>query len=82
MNTLPVSVIINCKSITYLRKEKWYSRFVLSLSARYFVWREDSTILKAKVNDRDYAECINEFKKADILYIDDLFKQKISRTPI
>lgn len=46
------------------------------LSARYFVWREDSTILKAKVNDRDYADCINEFKKADILYIDDLFKQK------
>lgn len=46
------------------------------LSARYFVWREDSTILKAKVNDRDYTECINEFKKADILYVDDLFKQK------
>lgn len=45
-------------------------------SARYFVWRENSTILKAKVNDSDYADCINEFKKADILYIDDLFKQK------
>lgn len=45
-------------------------------SARYFVWRENSTILKAKVNDSDYADCINEFKKTDILYIDDLFKQK------
>jgi len=31
-------------------------------SARYFVWREDSTILKAMVNDREYTEHINEFK--------------------
>ncbi len=46
------------------------------LSARYFVWREDSTILKAIVNDREYTERINEFKTADVLYIDDLFKQK------
>lgn len=46
------------------------------LSARYFVWREDSTILKAMVNDREYTERINEFKTADVLYIDDLFKQK------
>lgn len=46
------------------------------LSARYFVWREDSTILKALVNDREYTERINEFKTTDVLYIDDLFKQK------
>lgn len=46
------------------------------LSARYFVWREDSTMLKAMVNDREYTERINEFKTADVLYIDDLFKQK------
>lgn len=46
------------------------------LSARYFVWREDSTMLKAIVNDREYTERINEFKTADVLYIDDLFKQK------
>lgn len=46
------------------------------LSARYFVWREDSTILKAMVNDREYTERINEFKTTDVLYIDDLFKQK------
>lgn len=45
-------------------------------SARYFVWREDSTILKAMVNDREYLERITEFKKADVLYIDDLFKQE------
>lgn len=46
------------------------------LSARYFVWREDSTMLKAIVNDREYTDCMNEFKTADVLYIDDLFKQK------
>lgn len=46
------------------------------LSARYFVWREDSTILKAMVNDPEYTERMNEFKNAGVLYIDDLFKQK------
>jgi uncharacterized protein yqaM len=44
-------------------------------SARYFVWREDSTMLKAMVNDREYTECISGFKTTDVLYIDDLFKQ-------
>lgn len=45
-------------------------------SARYFVWREDSTILKTMVNDPEYIERMDEFKKADVLYIDDLFKQE------
>lgn len=44
-------------------------------SARYFVWREDSTILKALANDKEYQPAINDFKKTDVLYIDDLFKQ-------
>ena len=48
-------------------------------SARYFVWREDSTALKALVNDKEYQPAIDNFKKTDVLYIDDLFKQsKIS----
>lgn len=45
-------------------------------SARYFVWREDSTILKGLVNDKSYKERIEDFKKTDVLYIDDLFKQQ------
>ena len=45
------------------------------LSARYFVWREDSTILKGMINEHEYTDRINEFKKTDVLYIDDLFKQ-------
>lgn len=44
-------------------------------SARYFVWREDSTALKALVNDKEYQPAIDDFKKTDVLYIDDLFKQ-------
>lgn len=44
-------------------------------SARYLVWREDSPRLKALVNDREYAAVIDDFKKSDVLYIDDLFKQ-------
>lgn len=44
-------------------------------SARYFVWREDSTALKALVNDKEYQPAIDNFKKTDVLYIDDLFKQ-------
>lgn len=46
------------------------------MSARYFVWRDDSTALKSLLNDKDYTTKINEFKTADVLYIDDLFKQK------
>lgn len=44
------------------------------LSARYFVWREDSTALKAIINDPDYAVRMQEYKQTDCLYIDDLFK--------
>ena len=33
-------------------------------------------ILKTLVNDKGYKEAINEFKKTDVLYIDDLFKQQ------
>lgn len=46
-------------------------------SARYFVWREDSTALKALVNDKEYQSAIGDFKKTDALYIDDLFKQSV-----
>lgn len=45
-------------------------------SARYFVWREDSTILKGLVNTPEYKSAIDDFKRTDVLYIDDLFKQQ------
>ena len=44
------------------------------MSARYFVWREDSVILKGYINDTEYAALIGSYKHTDVLYIDDLFK--------
>lgn len=48
------------------------------MSARYFVWREDSVILKGYVNDPEYTKLMQEYKQADVLYIDDLFKGGVS----
>lgn len=45
-------------------------------SAQYLVWREDSPKLKSLINDREYTSFIDNYKKADVLYIDDLFMQK------
>lgn len=45
------------------------------MTARYMLWREDATHLKAIVNQGDdYAREISGLKSADVLYIDDLFK--------
>ena len=42
---------------------------------RYMVWMDESKKLKGSINDTDaYSEQIAEFKNADVLYIDDLFK--------
>ena len=50
----------------YLRKGK---------SVRYMLWRDDVVKLKASVTDHEvYDNMIHEFKTADVLYIDDLFK--------
>lgn len=45
-------------------------------SARYLVWRDDSPKLKSLINDREYSIAVDGYKKADVLYIDDLFMQK------
>lgn len=42
---------------------------------RYMVWREEAPRLKALVNDAEaYADLMRNLKTADVLYIDDLFK--------
>lgn len=46
------------------------------MSVKYFVWREDSTILKVLVNDPEYLRMMQVYKQTDCLYIDDLFKQQ------
>lgn len=42
--------------------------------ARYMLWVRDSSKLKAKVNDDDYESALDEYRKVDVLYIDDFFK--------
>lgn len=45
---------------------------------RYMLWRDDAVKLKQLVNDyTEYQRIINDFKFADVLYIDDLFKSQV-----
>lgn len=47
------------------------------LDCRYMLWREESRILKAAVNDNEeYSPRIEELKNTPVLYIDDLFKTR------
>lgn len=48
---------------------------------RYMLWAEDAKKLKAVVNDESYQNMMNEFKRADVLYIDDFLKTKGGETP-
>ena len=40
----------------------------------YMMWREDAPRLKAAVNSEEYPAMVDQYKKAPVLYIDDLFK--------
>lgn len=47
------------------------------VSVRYMLWRDESVKLKAAVNNEEkYETMIRPFKRAKVLYIDDLFKTK------
>lgn len=47
-------------------------------NCRYMLWRDDAVKLKQLVNDfTEYQKLMNEFKQAEVLYIDDLFKSQI-----
>lgn len=50
--------------------------FLLSgKSVRYMLWRDDIVKIKGAVTDsEEYSKIIDEFKRVDVLYIDDLFK--------
>ena len=52
-------------------------------SARYMLWRDEIVKLKAVVNDdSEYSKLINQYKTCKVLYIDDLFKGKITEADI
>ena len=50
--------------------------FLLSgKSVKYMLWRDDIVKIKGAVTDSvEYSKLIDEFKRVDVLYIDDLFK--------
>ena len=49
---------------------------------RYMLWKDDSTRLKAAVNDdSQYGPLIDSFKTASVLYIDDFFKTERGKSP-
>lgn len=57
-----------CTAITaeYLKQNK---------AARYMLWRDDVTAIKAVINDsEEYHRLVDELKTVPVLYIDDLFK--------
>lgn len=47
------------------------------IGVRYMLWRDESTRIKAVANDAgEYDRLISPFKRAKVLYIDDLFKTR------
>lgn len=51
-------------------------------SAKYMLWRDDITQLKANVmNDSEYKKIIEVYKRVDVLYIDDFFKTEEGKNP-
>lgn len=51
-------------------------------SAKYMLWRDDSALLKGSVNEgQGYKLLMDEYKRPDVLYIDDLFKMKKGEQP-
>lgn len=44
------------------------------LDVVYMMWRDDAPRLKSAVNNEDYPAMVDAYKKAPVLYIDDLFK--------
>jgi DNA replication protein DnaC len=49
---------------------------------RYMMWMDESTRLKAMITEADdYDHFVNQLKKVDVLYIDDLFKTEQGKQP-
>lgn len=52
------------------------------LSVRYMLWVEEAPAAKAAVNEPEYKEIVSGYQKADVLYIDDLFKNSVTDADI
>lgn len=42
--------------------------------ARYMAWRDSVTMLKSSLRTLDYQDLLDDYKRVEVLYIDDLFK--------
>ena len=51
------------------------------IPVRYMQWLEAARELKAAVNDEDFPEMVYDYINVRVLYIDDLLKQKYTRSP-
>ena len=49
---------------------------------RYMLWAEESPVIKSMVNEPQYKEIISGYQYAEVLYIDDLFKEGASDADI
>lgn len=49
--------------------------------AKYMLWLDDVTPLKAGIMEDDHAFNMNKFKKVKVLYIDDFFKSEVGKMP-
>ena len=52
------------------------------VQVKYAHWHDISRKLKASVNDDDFDELISEYVNAQVLYVDDLLKQKYTKEPV
>ena len=52
-----------------------------NVGVRYMQWLDESRRLKALVNDDDFAEYVEDYTNVEVLYIDDLLKQKYTPNP-
>lgn len=50
-------------------------------NAVYMQWRDDSVRLKQLANDPAYESMIQRYKSCSVLYIDDLFKTQVGKSP-
>ena len=71
-----------CSSICNERMTHYDERLKRYTQVKYMIWNEFVEHLKKMKYDLDQEEYFNSFAKAEILYIDDLFKGKVTETDL
>ena len=53
-----------------------------NIGVRYMQWVDAARQLKANVNDEDFEDLVSEYINVQVLYVDDLLKQKYTDNPV